>query len=95
VLLVNSYHHIEQRPAYFERLQADLEPDGRVAVIDPDDELDGMMGLFLSKGHTSSRRSIRDEMTAVGYSHAASFDFLPVQVFEVFTPVARTALPHR
>jgi ubiquinone/menaquinone biosynthesis C-methylase UbiE len=95
VLLVNSYHHIEQRPAYFEQLQADLEPDGRVAVIDPDDELGGMMGLFLSKGHTSSRRAIRDEMMAVGYSHAASFDFLPVQVFEVFTPVARTALPHR
>ncbi len=93
VLLVNSYHHIEQRPAYFERLQVDLEPAGRVAVIDPDDELGGMMGLFLSEGHTSSRRAIRDEMTAVGYSHAASFDFLPVQVFEVFTPVARTALP--
>ncbi len=95
VLLVNSYHHIEQRSAYFERLQADLEPAGRVAVIDPDDELDGMMGLFLSEGHTSSRRAIRDEMTAVGYSHAASFDFLPVQVFEVFTPTARTALPRR
>ncbi len=93
VLLVNSYHHIEQRPAYFEQLRADLEPSGRVAVIDPDDELDGMMGLFLSEGHTSSRRAIRDEMTAVGYSLAASFDFLPVQVFEVFTPVARTALP--
>jgi arsenite methyltransferase len=93
VLLVNSYHHIEQRRAYFTQLQADLEPTGRVAVIDPDDDLDGIMGLFLSEGHTSSRRGIRDEMATVGYSHAASFDFLPVQVFEVFTPKPHSALP--
>jgi predicted methyltransferase len=91
-LLVNSYHHIEQRPAYFEQLRADLGPAGRVAVIDPDDELDGMLSLFLSRGHTSSRRAIRDELTAVGYSHVESFDFLPVQVFEVFTPLSHTAL---
>ena len=37
VLIVNTYHHIEDRPAYFRRLQAGLGAGGRVAVIEPND----------------------------------------------------------
>ena len=95
VLLVNSYHHIEERPAYLEQLWTDLERGGRVGVIEPNEETDGVLGLFLSEGHTSTRHEIRAEMTEAGYSHSESFDFLPVQVFEVFTAEARTALPGR
>lgn len=84
VLVVNTYHHIEDRPAYFARLQTDLEPGGRVAIIDPSGDLSGILGLFMIEGHTTSRDDLLTEMEAVGYAPAASFDFLPVQVFEIF-----------
>src|SRR5512134_431011 len=34
ILLVDVYHHIEDRTRYFERLRASLRPGGRVAIID-------------------------------------------------------------
>ena len=33
VLLVDTYHHVAERPAYFARLRRSLKPDGRVAII--------------------------------------------------------------
>ena len=30
----NTYHHLEDRPAYFRRVLADLRPNGRVAIVD-------------------------------------------------------------
>ncbi|HET8578198.1 MAG TPA: class I SAM-dependent methyltransferase, partial [Methylomirabilota bacterium] len=36
VLVVDTYHHLKDRPAYFRKLQRDLAPGGRVAVIDFD-----------------------------------------------------------
>ncbi|MGH6769602.1 MAG: class I SAM-dependent methyltransferase, partial [Xanthobacteraceae bacterium] len=34
VVLLNVYHHVEKRPAYFKRLRTSLKPGGRVAIID-------------------------------------------------------------
>ena len=84
VLIVNTYHHIEERRAYFSQLQRDLTRDGLVAVVEPDADLDGVLGLFLDEGHTSSAEGLNGEMREAGYRNAASFDFLPTQVFEVF-----------
>jgi ubiquinone/menaquinone biosynthesis C-methylase UbiE len=85
VLLVNTYHHIEDRPEYFRRLQRDLRPGGRVAVIEPNQDLRGVLSLALDEGHKSSAAAVRDEMGRAGYRLAESHDFLPVQIFEVFT----------
>lgn len=84
VLLVNSYHHIDERPAYFRRLQADLAPGGQVAIIEPNEDLGGVLGLFLDEGHTSRAGDVHAEMAAAGYRSAFSPDVLPVQIFEVF-----------
>lgn len=84
VLLVNTFHHIEDRPAYFARLRADLSARGRVAVVDPDEELGGVLSLFLDEGHTSTARDVTEDMLAAGYRKHASHDFLPIQIFEVF-----------
>ncbi len=84
VLLVNTFHHIEDRPAYFRRLKSALAPGARVAIIDPDQELRGVLGLFLEEGHTSRASQLREEMRSAGYHHQASHDFLPIQRFEVF-----------
>lgn len=84
VLLVNSYHHIEDRPEYFRRLQEDLAPGGRVAVIEPNEDLGGVLGLFIEEGHTSRAPDVRAEMVEAGYASRAAHEDLPVQIFEVF-----------
>ena len=84
VLLVNTFHHIEGRPAYFRRLQEDLAPGGRVAVIEPDEELGGVLSLTLDEGHTSSAGALALEMRDAGYRLEAEHEFLPVQIFSVW-----------
>jgi ubiquinone/menaquinone biosynthesis C-methylase UbiE len=88
VLLLNTFHHIEDRPAYFARLRGDLSPRGRVAVIEPDAELGGLLSVFVKAGHASSAAGIEADMRAAGYRAVAHHAFLPVQVFEVFEPAA-------
>ncbi len=84
VLLVNTYHHIEERPAYFARLVTDLRPDGRVAVIDPDLELTGLLALALDEGHQTALGDLRAEMSEAGYREVAHSDELPVQIFAIY-----------
>ena len=84
VLVVNTYHHIEDRPAYFRSLARDLRPGGRVAVIEPNEELGGVLSLALDEGHTSIASDVEAEMRAAGYVVAARHEFLPVQIFRVF-----------
>ncbi len=86
VLLVNTYHHIEDRPAWLRRLRADLRPGGRVAILEPNAEQGGLLALFLDEGHASRSDAVVAEMRRAGYRHAASHRFLPVQIFEVFAP---------
>jgi ubiquinone/menaquinone biosynthesis C-methylase UbiE len=84
VVLVNTYHHIDARPAYFERLRRNLKPSGRVAVIDPNAETKGVLRLFLDAEHMSFAPDVRDEIRSAGYHPDRSFAFLPTQIFEVF-----------
>jgi arsenite methyltransferase len=88
VLIVNTYHHIEERATYFRRLKSDLGPRGRVAVIEPNAELSGLLSLFVEEGHNSVARSVGEEMRSAGYRHVVQHDLLPVQIFEVFEPDA-------
>jgi len=34
VLIVNTYHHIDQRPAYFEKVKKGIKDNGELIVID-------------------------------------------------------------
>ena len=86
VLIVNTYHHIEERTDYFARLRGDLAPGGRVAVIEPNGDLSGVLSLFLDEGHTSSAPALVEEMRKAGYEPVGSYEILPTQVFEVFEP---------
>ena len=84
-LVVNAFRRIEDRPAYLARLRDALRPSGRVALIEPDPELEGVLRWLVDGEQASSRAALRREMRAVGYAPAASFSFLPAQVFEVFS----------
>ena len=84
ILIVNTYHHIEEREVYFGKLRGDLAPGGRVAVIEPDAELTGILGLCVEEGHASRSSHVEREMRAAGYRRLESLDLLPIQIFEIF-----------
>jgi ubiquinone/menaquinone biosynthesis C-methylase UbiE len=84
VLIVNTYHHIEDRELYFRELLVDLAPEGRVAVIEPDAELTGILGLFVEDGHEGRASDVEREMREAGYRRLESIDLLPIQIFEIF-----------
>lgn len=84
ILIVNTYHHIGEREVYFGKLRGDLAPGGRVAVIEPDAELRGILGLFVKEGHESRSSDVEREMRAAGYHRLESLDLLPIQIFEIF-----------
>jgi ubiquinone/menaquinone biosynthesis C-methylase UbiE len=80
VLLVDVYHHIESREAYFRGLQRYLKPGGRIAIIDF--RLDSPEGPPRAARIAPER--VKEEMKAAGYSVAAEHAFLPRQYFLVF-----------
>jgi predicted methyltransferase len=82
VLLVDVYHHIDERERYFRRLHASLKPAGRVAVIDfrIDSPAGPPVAARIEPGQVIA------ELQAAGYRLAREHDFLPNQYFLVFQP---------
>jgi cyclopropane fatty-acyl-phospholipid synthase-like methyltransferase len=78
VLVVDTYHLIENRIAYFAKLKDALVPNGRVAILDA------------PEGPPPSDRVPAEktiaELDAAGYSLVATHMFLPRQYFLVFQP---------
>jgi SAM-dependent methyltransferase len=81
-LVVNTYHHIAERPAYFGGLRRSLRPGGRVAIID-----------FLPDAPEGPPRharipaaSVKGEMGQAGYGLVTEHTFLPRQYFLIFAP---------
>jgi SAM-dependent methyltransferase len=79
-LLVNTYHHIAERPAYFSRLRPSLRPGGRLVIID-----------FLPDAPAGPPRHtripaafVKEEMGRAGYGLVAEETFLPYQYFLIF-----------
>jgi len=85
VLMVDTYHHLEDRPAYFRNLRRDLAPGGRVALIDYDGRKVWYMRLM---GHTTPREVLLREMVEAGYEVAEEFDFIDRQSFVIFRPAS-------
>ncbi len=82
IFTCNTYHHLEERPAYFKRLKRYLSPGGRVAIIDHKPE--GWFQRIFP--HSSRSEAIRSEMEAAGYRLQSDYDYLPKQSFLVFAP---------
>jgi predicted methyltransferase len=80
-LLVDVYHHIEPREAYFRKLKGSLKAGGRVAVIDfRMDSPDGP-----PRAARIAPAQVKAEMARAGYALKEEFAFLPNQYFLVFT----------
>jgi predicted methyltransferase len=82
IILVDVYHHIENREQYFSRLQKSLKPGGRIAVIDF--RMDSPVGPPQSARIAPER--VKDELKRAGYALAQEHAFLPNQYFLVFAP---------
>jgi SAM-dependent methyltransferase len=81
VLVVDTYHHIPNRPAYFRELRKSMKPSARLAIID------------FRKGAPSgppeefrfTPEQITAELKQAGFSLHTQHDFLPRQLFLVYT----------
>ncbi|HVO10401.1 MAG TPA: methyltransferase domain-containing protein [Vicinamibacteria bacterium] len=84
VLIVDTWHHVEDQPAYLERLKRVLKPGGQVIHID-------FQKRELPVGPPLSMKIAREDlvrqMEAAGFRLASEHTFLPYQYFLVFTPL--------
>jgi SAM-dependent methyltransferase len=88
VLIVDTYHHIDDRRAYFTRLRQALAPGGRVAVVDFHKR---PLPVGPPPEHKLEREVVVHEMQEAGYSLADEPTFLPYQYFLIFAPSAHGA----
>ena len=81
VLVVDTYNHIPNRPVYFRELRKSMKPSARLAIID------------FRKGAPSgppeefrfTPEQITAELKQAGFSLHAQHDFLPRQMFLIYT----------
>ena len=80
VLVVDTYHHIDDRVAYFAALRASFRSGGRLAIVDfKPDSPNGP-----PPEHRITAEQVTTELNAAGYSLLATHLFLPRQYFLVF-----------
>ncbi|MBZ4418618.1 class I SAM-dependent methyltransferase [Myxococcus sp. RHSTA-1-4] len=79
VLLVDTYHHIGERPEYFRKLAGSLRPGARVIVVDF--KVDSPLGP--RKEHKLAPEKVNEEMAAAGYKKVGERD-LPHQYVLIF-----------
>jgi SAM-dependent methyltransferase len=79
-LIVDTYHHIDDRTGYFTRLRSSLKPSGEIAIIDFTPE----SPYGPHKGARVAASEVEAEMKRAGFALAAKHDFLPYQYFLVF-----------
>jgi predicted methyltransferase len=82
IILVDVYHHVENRERYFRNLANSLKPGGRLAIIDF--RMDSNDGPPKNARITPQR--MKTELRNAGYVLAREHTFLPNQYFLIFRP---------
>lgn len=78
ILMVNTYHHIEGREAYFTKLKGSLRPGGKLAIID------FTQASKMGPSEKIPPEQVEAELKKAGYTLAQSHGFLPEQFFLIF-----------
>lgn len=81
VFTCDTYHHMNDRIAYFRSLTRYLKPDGRVAILDfhPHGFFSGLLG------HGTQKEVVRREMESAGYRLTSDSDLIESQHFQIFS----------
>ena len=90
VLLVDTYHHIDDRVRYLQRLAGRLRRGGRVAVIDFEKR---PLPVGPPLEHKLERGQVREEFAEAGYALVEEPGFLPYQYFLIFVPDSGQGAP--
>lgn len=81
VLIVDTYHHIPNRVSYFRSLAGSMKPGARLAIVDfTKTSPEGPPVEF-----RFTPEQITAELSQAGFEKAAQHDFLPRQLFLIFT----------
>jgi predicted methyltransferase len=83
ILIVDTYHHIDNRLDYFRRLKPALAPGGRVAVVDYHKR---PLPVGPPPEHKLDRAFVIEEMKEAGWILSDEKTFLPYQYFLLFQP---------
>jgi len=83
IIMVDVFHHVEDRDRYFRRLRDSLKPGGRIAIIDF--RMDSPDGPPKSARIAPDR--VKTELKGAGYALVQEHAFLPNQYFLVFQPM--------
>ena len=86
ILIVDTYHHFDDRRDYFRRLREALAPDGTVTIVDFKKE---PLPVGPPVDHKLARAQIVSEMEHAGYRLVREPDLLPYQNFLVFADRGR------
>jgi ubiquinone/menaquinone biosynthesis C-methylase UbiE len=81
VFICDVLHHIEGRPAYYEKLKASLKPGGRVVIVDFHKR---KLPVGPPESMKLSEEQVAQEFAAAGFQTAETHEFLPYQYFLVF-----------
>ena len=81
ILIVDTYHHIGNRVAYFRGLSKSLKPNGRLAIVD---WTEAAIAGGPPKEFRFSPDRLKAELTQAGFTPVAQHDFLPEQEFLIF-----------
>ncbi len=82
IILVDVFHHVEDRERYFRKLRDSLKPGGRVAIIDF--RMDSPEGP--PKNARIAPDRVKTELKGAGYALVQEHAFLPNQYFLIFQP---------
>jgi len=81
IFIVDTYHHISERKAYFENLRSALSPNGKIVIVD---FRKGKLP-FGPRDHAKiSKSKIISELKEAGYTVYADHGFLKYQNFLIF-----------
>jgi predicted methyltransferase len=86
VLVVDTYHHIDDRLNYFRRMREALSAKGLVAIVDFHKR---PLPVGPPVEHKLDREFVVQEMRQAGWELAEEKTFLPYQYFLLFAPAAR------
>ena len=82
IFICNTYHHLENRPVFLEKMKGYLRANGRIAIID------FKKGESIL-GHDTPAATLLTEMKQAGYRVDENFDYLPKQNFMIFSALGQ------